>query len=206
MSTTTTTRQDIGLLALRVGLGGTLFAHGAQKLFGWFGGHGIAGTTGAMTAMGFHPAKTSAVLAGLGEAAGGALLAAGLATPVAGAAATSTMIAAGSVNKDGGFFATQGGYEYTAVLGLAGAALSVAGPGRFSLDELLGDRLNRPWMSTTALTALGGAAIALVVRRNQAIKAAAVPTAVDQLAASELGENAGDLGENTGGLGKHADV
>jgi hypothetical protein len=73
--------------------------------------------------MGFHPPKISAAMAGLGEAGGGALLALGLATPVAGAASASTMLAAGAVHKPAGFFATEGGCEYSAILGLAGAAL-----------------------------------------------------------------------------------
>lgn len=178
------TRSDLGLLALRVGVGGTLVAHGTQKLFGWFGGHGIGGTTGAMQAMGFHPAKASAVLAGLGETGGGTLLALGLATPVGGAAAMSTMIAAGSVHAPAGFFAMQGGWEYTGVLGLIGAALAVSGPGRFSADEALGDRFNQPWMTTTALIGLGGAAAALVARRQQALVAAPTTTA-DQVAQGE---------------------
>ncbi|MEU7737978.1 DoxX family protein, partial [Streptomyces griseus] len=78
-------RRDLGLLALRVGTGAVLAAHGTQKLAGWFGGGGIQGTTAAMEAMGFHPPKHSAVAAGLGETGGGVLLALGLATPAAGA-------------------------------------------------------------------------------------------------------------------------
>ncbi|MGW0834480.1 DoxX family membrane protein, partial [Streptomyces prunicolor] len=74
-------RQDLGLLLLRLGTGGVLAAHGAQKLFGWFGGGGIEGTGAAMEAMGYAPGKQSAVMAGLAEAGGGALLALGLATP-----------------------------------------------------------------------------------------------------------------------------
>jgi len=175
---TTSTRQDLGLLALRIGVGGTLVAHGTQKLFGWFGGHGIEATAGAMDAMGYQPAKASAVLAGLGEAGGGMLLALGLATPVGGAAAASTMLAAGSVHRPAGFFATEGGFEYTGVLGLAGAALAIGGPGAWSLDRVLGDRLNRPWMATAALTALGTASVAMVARRSRAV--AAAPTTADE--------------------------
>ena len=175
---TTSTRQDLGLLALRIGVGGTLVAHGTQKLFGWFGGHGIEGTAGAMDAMGYQPAKVSAVMAGLGEAGGGLLLALGLATPVGGAAAASTMLAAGSVHRPAGFFATEGGFEYTGVLGLAGAALAIGGPGAWSLDRVLGDRLNRPWMATAALTALGTASLAMVTRRSRAV--AAAPTTDDE--------------------------
>ncbi len=121
-------RPDLGLLALRLGVGSTLAAHGAQKLFGWFGGGGIEGTAAGMEAMGFHPSRQSAVLAGLGETGDGILLALGLATPVGGAAAASTMVAAGAVHRPAGFFATKGGYEYTGVLGLAGTALAIAGP------------------------------------------------------------------------------
>src|SRR3954447_16714270 len=116
-------RQDFGLLLLRAGLGGTLAAHGTQKLFGWFGGHGLEGTSGGMEAMGFLPAKTSALLAGLGETGGGTLLALRLAARGPGAAGASTMLAAGAVHKPAGFFATQGGFEYAGILGLGGAAM-----------------------------------------------------------------------------------
>jgi putative oxidoreductase len=190
---TATSRQDLGLLALRVGVGATLFAHGAQKLFGWFGGGGIEGTAGGMHAMGFHPPRRNAVMAGLGEAGGGALLALGLATPVGGAAAASTMLAAGAVHRPAGFFAMQGGFEYTGVLGLAGAALAVGGPGRYSLDRLLGDRLNSPWLAVAALTLLGSASGYVVTRRQKTL-AAAPGTSDDQ-----PGE--GMQAEATGGTG-----
>lgn len=190
----TSPRQDLGLLALRVGVGSTLVAHGTQKLFGWFGGHGLDGTAGGMEAMGFHPPKQSALAAGLGEAGGGALLALGLATPVGGAAAASTMIAAGSVHRPAGFFVTEGGFEYNAVLGLTGAALAVAGPGRYSLDALIGDRLNKPWLATAALALLGSAAAAVVARRQQAVAAStdsAATTATDQVAEGVQAEATG---------------
>ncbi|MEG9553873.1 DoxX family membrane protein, partial [Streptomyces baarnensis] len=89
-------RRDLGLLALRVGTGAVLAAHGSQKLAGWFGGGGIQGTTAAMEAMGFHPPKHSAVAAGLGEAGGGVLLALGLATPAAGTSGASSGMHASS--------------------------------------------------------------------------------------------------------------
>ncbi len=173
----TSTRQDVALLLFRLGIGGTLAAHGAQKLFGWFGGGGVEGTSAGMEAMGFHPPRTSAVMAGIGETAGGLALALGLATPVGGAAAASTMAAAGAVHRPAGFFVTEGGFEYTGVLALAGAAVAISGPGRFSLDHLTGDRLNRPWMSAAALTVLGGASAVVVARRNRAV-ASAAPAAV----------------------------
>ena len=84
----TTDARDLGLLTLRVGVGGTLIAHGTQKLFGGGGGGGgLAGTGGFFDSVGFTPGKLNAVLAGAGEAGGGALLALGLAAPAAGAAA-----------------------------------------------------------------------------------------------------------------------
>jgi putative oxidoreductase len=185
------TRMDLGALLFRVGLGGTLAVHGAQKLFGWFGGHGVTGTSGGMQAMGFLPPKVSAIMAGLGEAGGGALLALGLATPIGGAAAASTMVAAGSVHKPAGFFAMEGGYEYNLILGLGGAALAISGPGYYSLDRLLGDRLNKPWMAAVALVVFGAASAAVVAKRQQAL-GAAEPTAPDQVSEGERAEVQGD--------------
>ena len=185
-------REDLGVLLFRVGLGGTLAVHGAQKLFGWFGGHGLSGTAGGMEAMGFQPAKLSALLAGLGEAGGGALLALGLATPVAGAAAASTMVAAGSVHKPAGFFAMEGGYEYNLILGLGAAALAIRGPGRYSLDRLLGDRLNKPWFAAAALAAFGAASVLIVGRRRQLMAAPESPTVPEQVSEGERAETQGD--------------
>lgn len=125
-------RRDLGLLVLRVGTGAVLAAHGSQKLFGWFGGGGIEGTTAGMQAMGFHPPRHSAVAAGIGEVGGGALLALGLATPAAGAAAAGAMSAAVAVHAPAGFFAQGGGYEYPGFLGFTAAAIGLTGPGRYS--------------------------------------------------------------------------
>ncbi|MFL6028117.1 MAG: DoxX family protein [Friedmanniella sp.] len=183
-------RQDFGLLILRAGLGGTLAAHGTQKLFGWFGGHGLEGTSGGMEAMGFFPPRVSALMAGLGEAGGGVLLALGLATPVAGAAAASTMLAAGSVHKPAGFFVTQGGFEYTGILGLSGAALALGGPGHYSLDRLLGDRFNQPWMAVAALAVFGSASAAIIARRAKALESSA-STSDDQVAEGKEAEATG---------------
>ncbi|MGH3325706.1 MAG: DoxX family protein, partial [Streptomyces sp.] len=72
-------RQDVGLLALRLGTGGVLIAHGTQKLFGWFGGPGLEGAGQFMEQIGFRPGRRNALASGLGEAGGGALLALGLA-------------------------------------------------------------------------------------------------------------------------------
>ncbi|MFE5398147.1 DoxX family protein [Streptomyces sp. NPDC056568] len=165
-------RRDLGLLLLRLGTGGVLAAHGAQKLLGWFGGGGIAGTGEAMEAMGYAPGRASATAAGLAEAGGGTLLALGLATPAAGAAAAGAMVGAAAVHAPNGFFAMAGGYEYAASLGLTAAGLAVAGPGRFSLDHALGHAVNRNWMVPAAFAATAAATAVIVGARNKRVRRA----------------------------------
>jgi putative oxidoreductase len=165
---TTDQWNDLGLLAIRLGVGGALVAHGTQKLFGWFGGYGPEGTGQWMASMGFKgEGRTNAILAGLGEAGGGALLALGLATGAAGAAVTGTMAAAGSIHVPNGFFNAAGGYELPATFGLIGTALALGGPGRFSLDHALGHKLNRRWMAVAALASTIGSAVYLISTREQ---------------------------------------
>jgi putative oxidoreductase len=170
--------QDIGLLVLRAGAGGALFAHGAQKLFGWFGGGGIDGTAAMFDQIGFKPGKVNAIAAGLGEAGGGALLALGFATPAAGAAVSGTMAVAASMHLPQGFFANKGGLEYPAVLGITAAALALTGPGELSVDSLLGHRVNRSWIRNVALGSVVPAVTAVILRRRKAL-AAAAPAASD---------------------------
>jgi putative oxidoreductase len=167
--------RDLGLLALRVAVGGALFAHGAQKLFGWFGGSGLERTGATFERFGFRPGKLNAIAAGLGEAGGGALLAVGLGTPGASAAVAGTMIVASSMHVDKGFFNGKGGFEYPAVLGWSAAALALTGPGNMSLDHVLGHRLNRSWMRNFALTGAALAAFVVIARRRRT--GAATPAA-----------------------------
>jgi len=171
-----TSAHDIGLLALRAGLGGTLVAHGSQKLFGSFGGGGIDGTAAFFDSVGFKPGKANAILAGVSEVGGGALLAAGLATPAAAGAVTGTMAVAGSMHTSNGFFAQQGGFEYPAVLALAASSLALIGPGTLSLDHAFGHTLNRPWMRTVALAAVVPATMFVLNRRKKAVAAVAATT------------------------------
>jgi putative oxidoreductase len=153
----------------RVALGAVLVAHGSQKLFGWFGGGGVEGTAKGMHAMGFRPAKPNAVLAGLGEAGSGAALALGICTPIAGAGAATTMSVAASTHVPNGFFASQGGLEYPAVLGLAAASFAIGGAGRISLDHVTGHVLDRPWLRVAAVAAIPVAVAVQVYRRRQAL-------------------------------------
>jgi putative oxidoreductase len=173
---TMTWRQNAGLLALRAGVGGVLIAHGVQKLFGWLGGHGLAGTGAAFEQMGFQPGRPAALAAGLGEAGGGVLIALGLATPAAGAAAAGTMIPATAVHAPSGFFATGGGYEYPALLGVSAAAMTLMGPGDWSLDARLDHRLNQPWMAATAIIASSAVSLAIVQRRRRVLVGRAAET------------------------------
>jgi putative oxidoreductase len=105
------------LVITRILIGALFVGHGTQKLFGWFGGHGLEGTGGFFESLGLKPGKRNAIAAGAAEAGGGALLAAGVATPLAGAALTGTMVTAiRHVHWEKGPWTTDGGYEYNAVL------------------------------------------------------------------------------------------
>ncbi|MEU0406222.1 DoxX family protein [Streptomyces griseorubiginosus] len=163
-------RRDLGLLLLRLGTGGVLAAHGAQKLLGWFGGGGIEGTGQFMESVGYAPGRASARAAGLAEAGGGTLLALGLATPAAGAAAAGAMAGASAVHAPNGFFNAGGGYEYAATLGLTAAGLAVTGPGRLSLDHALGHTVNRGWMVPVALAVTGLTTAAVVGMRGRRLR------------------------------------
>ncbi|MGW4024545.1 DoxX family protein [Streptomyces sp. NPDC005009] len=165
-------RRDLGLLLLRLGTGGVLAAHGAQKLFGWFGGGGIEGTGQFMESIGYVPGRASATAAGLAEAGGGVLLALGLATPAAGAAAAGAMAGASAVHAPNGFFNQEGGFEYAASLGLTAAGLAITGPGRLSLDHALGHAVNRNWMIPVAFAVTAAATTMAVGARVRRLRKA----------------------------------
>src|SRR3984957_6330939 len=151
--------MNIGLLILRLVFGLTMAAHGSQKLFGWFGGGGIAGAAPFMEQLGFRPGRLHAVLAGLVEAGGGLMLAAGLFTPLAAAMIISVMlVAAVTVHLANGFFAQNGGCEYTLAFATGVLALAFTGPGALSLDAVLGIAwYGTAWgVTALALGLLGG--------------------------------------------------
>ena len=130
--------METGLLLIRIVLGVVFAAHGAQKLFGWFGGFGIAGTGGWLASMGFRPARLHATVSGLSEFGGGLLLAFGLLTPLGAAAVAGVMIVAiATVHTPNGFFNSSGGYEFNLTLAVTALALAFTGPGRYSLDRAL---------------------------------------------------------------------
>jgi putative oxidoreductase len=145
--------MDLALFALHFIVGALFFAHGAQKLFGWFGGYGIGGTAGFMDSLGMRPARLHAWAAALAETVGGVLLALGLFTPIGAAMVIAVMVTAIiTVHGTKGFFTQDGGYEFNLVLIAAAFALAGVGPGAWSLDNAL----DISWTGTGwALVALG---------------------------------------------------
>lgn len=162
--------MDAGLVLGRFVLGLLMAAHGAQKLFGWFGGYGIAGTGGFFESVGFHPGRLFATAAGLGEFAGGVLVALGLFGPLGPALVLAVMIVAAiSVHWQNGLFAMSNGIELPLLYATGAAALALTGPGRYSLDALLG--LGAMWTPAVTWSALGigiiGGVANLAVRRRK---------------------------------------
>jgi putative oxidoreductase len=156
----------IGLLLARLLLGVALTAHGSQKLFGWFGGHGPSGTGKFFDGLGWRPGVVFAVAAGLGEVGGGVLTALGLLNPIGPALIVMVMLVAGiAVHAPNGFWAANGGWELTAMNSAAAIALAFAGPGALSLDAALGihalDGAQNVWIALgcALVLALGNVAI-----------------------------------------------
>jgi putative oxidoreductase len=153
----------IGLLTLRLVVGLTLAGHGAQKLFGWWGGSGIHGWTQVVTKLRIRPAKPWAWVAALSEFGGGILLALGLLSPLGSLAITGAMLVAiGTVHLPKGFWNGKGGYEFNLTLIAAAAALALTGPGTYSIDHALGIQLPEPvtlLVGTIGLIAGVGAAL-----------------------------------------------
>ncbi|MFB7879298.1 MULTISPECIES: DoxX family protein [unclassified Nocardia] len=146
--------SDIGLLVLRVGFGGLMAAHGAQKLFGWWGGKGWRDTADGFTAMGYNPGEIFGTLAGLTEFAGGLALVLGLLTPLAAAAVLGTMVNAINVTFAGGLL-TGKGYEVALLFAIPAVTLAFTGPGRFSLDH------GRPWARQGLVWGAGAVALGI---------------------------------------------
>ncbi len=127
----------LGLMTVRFCLGFAIAAHGSQKLFGWFGGHGLAGTSALFARLGFRPGKLFATAAGLAELVGGLLIVLGLFGAVGPMLVVSTMVvAAFAVHGKNGFFASANGFELPFIYAVAASALAFASPGLLSLDAL----------------------------------------------------------------------
>ncbi|MBV9717989.1 MAG: DoxX family protein [Candidatus Eremiobacteraeota bacterium] len=162
---------SVAFLVVRVILGLGLIAHGTQKLFGWFGGHGLAGTGGFFENLGFRPGRLFALMAGLGETLGGLLTLLGLAGAVGPVLIVLVMlVAVGSVHYNKGFFASDGGWELNAMIVAAAVAIAFAGNGAYSLDNALDlNFLTDPvqvWYSLAAAVIVAG--LNLLARRRPA--------------------------------------
>lgn len=130
-------------LILRVPVGLILMAHGAQKLFGWFDGGGLAGTADWLSSIGMEPGYLMAILAGSAEFFGGIALVLGLLTrPAALVAAFTMLVAIFSVHISNGLFADNGGYEYALTLMVALVSLAIQGGGYLSIDKALSEKSN----------------------------------------------------------------
>ncbi|MGM0784422.1 DoxX family protein [Billgrantia gudaonensis] len=142
MKTLFYTTGGYSALALRVPVGLILAAHGAQKLFGWFGGYGLAGTAQWLESIGLAPGMLMALLAGGAEFFGGLALMLGLLTrPAALASAFTMLVAIVSVHLGNGLFLANDGYEFGLALLAATVALTLQGAGRLSVDGLVAKRL-----------------------------------------------------------------
>ncbi len=163
--------MSLGLLLIRAVFGLTLAAHGSQKLFGSFGGGGPTGTTTFFRSLGFRAPLLMALVAGLGELAGGLLFAFGLLTPLAALILTVVMLnAIGTVHWKKGFFNSAGGYEFNLAILTTAVAITAIGPGRYSLDDALGwaEPISGPWwtLGVIGLAALV-AFVTLTIGRTQ---------------------------------------
>ena len=160
--------MGLGKLMLRATIGGYFFGHGMQKLTGWFGGHGPEGTGQFFEQVGLRPGRESALIAGAAEAGGGSLLALGLFTPAAVSMLTGVMTnAIRHVHWKNGLWNSDGGIELPALVLGALAVLADDGPGRYSLDEVLGIRLRGPVAMFLAMGAGAAGAVYMAERGEQ---------------------------------------
>jgi putative oxidoreductase len=172
--------MELGLLVLRVVVGALFVGHGAQKLFGLFGGHGVSGTADFFDQIGLRPARVHAVASGTAEVTGGLLLALGLVTPLAAVLLTAVMTAAIlTVHLRNGLWVTANGYEYNLVMIAAAFAVAAVGAGDWSLDNVLNlDVAGAGWaLGALGIGLIGGIGAALSSRFQRTEHPTAQPTA-----------------------------
>ncbi|OOF16656.1 MULTISPECIES: DoxX family protein [unclassified Salinivibrio] len=142
LHTLLSTQSSFAPLALRLPVGVILIAHGAQKLFGWFGGYGLEGTGQWMASIGLEPGVLMALMAGSAEFFGGVLLLIGLLTrPAAAVTAITMLVAIVTVHWDNGLFLSNNGYEFGLALLAAAVSLVFSGAGNLSVDKKLSQTL-----------------------------------------------------------------
>ncbi len=158
------TEMDIGLLILRLVVGGLFIGHGSQKLFGWFGGYGLKGTGGFFESIGYRPGPFMALIAGTTEVVGGVLFASGFLTPLGAAMIVGVMLNAIVTAKF-----SQGlwnGYELDLLYAVAATTLAFTGAGAYSLDAVVDwDLVGTEWgVAALALGVVTGV-LTLATRR-----------------------------------------
>jgi putative oxidoreductase len=173
--------MELGLFLLHVVPGALLMGHGAQKLFGAFGGHGPEGTGQFMETLGMRPGRHMALAAGFNELGGGLLLALGLLTPLAALLIGSTMVVAAlTAHRGKGPWNTNGGWELPLLFGLIPVALTFHGAGQWSLDHALGwgaELSGLGWgLGVTAAAVLGALTIVGAARHSERSHGPGVPT------------------------------
>jgi putative oxidoreductase len=159
--------MDDGLLVVRLVFGLMMAAHGAQKLFGWFGGYGFAASAGFFETVGFRPGWLMAFAAGFGEFASGLLVALGLLGPIGPALMLSVMIVASSMHWSKGLFVTSGGIEVPLLYAAVAAGLAFTGFGALSLDAALGlaSLYSGAVIGTALAVGIAGGIVVLATRR-----------------------------------------
>ncbi|EKO3677428.1 DoxX family protein [Vibrio metschnikovii] len=135
-------KSGYSTLALRIPIGIIFMAHGAQKLFGWFGGYGLEGTGQWMASIGLGPGMLMAFLAGSGEFFGGLAILLGILTrPAAAVLSVTMLVAIFAVHFEHGLFMSNGGYEFALALLAASVSLMMSGSGKLSIDQIISQRL-----------------------------------------------------------------
>ena len=167
---------DVALLLLRMGVGVIFAVHGAQKVFGWWDGPGLAGWEAVMVRLGFRPARGWAALSAFAELGGGLMLVFGLLTPLAATLAIGqSVVIVGASHWKHGFFNRNNGYEFPLSLAAGFAAVLLAGPGALSLDAVIGFELAPEIRVGLFVVAIAGGlaslALPLLTARRQAVPA-----------------------------------
>jgi putative oxidoreductase len=167
--------MEVGLFLIHAVIGLLIAAHGAQKLFGWFGGGSVEETGGMMESLGLVPGRQMALAAGVAEFGGGLLLALGLLVPAAAVLIASTyLVAARTAHAGKGPWNSNGGWEYVLVLSTVAIGLAFNGAGKWSLDHAIGWDVSGLWWGIgAAVVALIGAIAVLAITRRMSSAARA---------------------------------